>query len=226
MRCGGSVLRLYDLLRDQGSIIAGFLALIAGWIAYRGARRAAEQQVAAMNAQTEAVRQQNRDLRNESRRQLAHERIVSVTLLSSVVLYFRNDLTKLIQILEQPGRRIVPQEYRHLIYKPPLHIVWNDLRACGALTISDYIQLDTCELAKATTVVSPVVRDDRRPLRQLARQPRRTAVPRSDRAGPSGQPDARRGRQPNSPRRVLEVRIHSPPGKSHANFRSLAKGRP
>ena len=39
----------------------------------------------------------------------------------------------------------------------------------------------------------PVVRDGRRPFRQLAGQTRGTAVPRSDRAGPSTQPGVRKG---------------------------------
>jgi hypothetical protein len=42
---------LYDFFRDQGSIIAGLLALLAGWIAFRGAMSAAEQQVTAIREQ-------------------------------------------------------------------------------------------------------------------------------------------------------------------------------
>jgi hypothetical protein len=34
---------LYDFCRDQGSIIAGLLALVAGYIAFKGATRAAQQ---------------------------------------------------------------------------------------------------------------------------------------------------------------------------------------
>jgi hypothetical protein len=48
---------LYDFFRDQGSIVAGLLALAAGFLAFKGAMRAAEKQVAAANAQTEALRQ-------------------------------------------------------------------------------------------------------------------------------------------------------------------------
>jgi len=49
---------LYDFFRDQGSIIGGWLALAAGYLVFKGAMRAAEKQVAAVNAQTEALRQQ------------------------------------------------------------------------------------------------------------------------------------------------------------------------
>ena len=56
---------LYDFCRDQGSIIGGLLALAAGYLVFRGATRAADRQVSAAHAQTEALRQQNRDLRNE-----------------------------------------------------------------------------------------------------------------------------------------------------------------
>jgi hypothetical protein len=59
---------LYDFFRDQGSIVAGLLALVAGVLAFKGAMRAAEKQVAALNTQTEALRQQNSDLKTERRR--------------------------------------------------------------------------------------------------------------------------------------------------------------
>jgi hypothetical protein len=39
---------VYDFFRDQGSILAGLLALIAGIIAFKGAIRAADKQVAAV----------------------------------------------------------------------------------------------------------------------------------------------------------------------------------
>ena len=49
---------LYDFCRDQGSIIGGLLALAAGYLVFRGTTRTADRQVAAANAQTEALRQQ------------------------------------------------------------------------------------------------------------------------------------------------------------------------
>jgi TolA-binding protein len=39
---------VYDFFRDQGAILAGILALVAGFIAFKGAIRAAEKQVAAV----------------------------------------------------------------------------------------------------------------------------------------------------------------------------------
>jgi hypothetical protein len=137
---------LYGFCRDQGSIIAGLMALAAGFIAFKGAMRAATQQVVAVNAQTEAVRQQNRDLRNEGRRRLAQNGVVAVKLLGSVLEIIRTDVDKLKKLLNQPGyfgtNKAVPPEYRQMIYKPPLSIVWDDLRVCGTLVISDYILLD------------------------------------------------------------------------------------
>jgi hypothetical protein len=59
---------LYDFCRDQGSIIGGLLALAAGYLVFRGTTRTADRQVAAANAQTEALRQKNRNLRNEGQR--------------------------------------------------------------------------------------------------------------------------------------------------------------
>jgi hypothetical protein len=86
---------LYDFCRDQGSIIAGLMALATGFIAFKGAMRAAMQQVAAVNAQTEAVRQQNRDLRSEGRRRLAQNGVVAVKLLGSVLEIIRTGVDKL-----------------------------------------------------------------------------------------------------------------------------------
>jgi hypothetical protein len=137
---------LYDFCRDLGSIIAGLMALVAGIIAFKGATRAAMQQVAAVNAQTEAVRQQNRDLRNEGRRRLAQNGVVAVKLLGSVLEIIRTDVDKLKKLLNQPvyfgTNKSAPPEYRQMIYKPPLSIVWDDLGACGTLVISNYILLD------------------------------------------------------------------------------------
>jgi hypothetical protein len=137
---------LYDFFRDQGSIIGGLLALAAGYLVFKGVTRAAKQQLAAINAQAEAVRQQNLDLRNEGRRRLAGDGIVAIKLLGSILGIVRNDVNKLKQLLAQPRyagtNRIVPANYRHLIYKPPLNIVWDDLGACSPEFISNYLRFD------------------------------------------------------------------------------------
>jgi hypothetical protein len=59
----------YEFFRDQGSIIAGVLALAAGIIAYIGAIKAANRQVAALKEQIEDTR---------TARRLADERRLSV----------------------------------------------------------------------------------------------------------------------------------------------------
>ena len=137
---------LYDFCRDQGSIIAGLLALLAGYIAFKGATRAVERQVAAVNTQTETVRQQNLDLRNEGRRRMAQSGIVAVKLLGSVLEIIRTDVDNLKKLLNQPEyfgtNKAAPPNYRQMIYKPPISIVWDDLGACGTLVISNYILLD------------------------------------------------------------------------------------
>ena len=137
---------LYDFCRDQGSIIGGLLALVAGYLVFRGATRAGDQQVAAAHAQTEALRQQNRDLRNEGRHRQAQDGIVATKLLASVLTIIRNDVDNLKQLLDQPRyagtTRIVPTNYRQLIYKPPLNIVWDDLGMCSPDVVGHYLQLD------------------------------------------------------------------------------------
>jgi hypothetical protein len=46
----------------------------------------------------------------------------------------------LAQLTTRP--RIVPPNYRQLIYKPPLNIVWDDLGRCSPDVVGHYLQLD------------------------------------------------------------------------------------
>jgi hypothetical protein len=137
---------LYEFCRDQGSIIGGLLALAAGFLVFRGTTRAADRQVSATNAQTEALRQQNHDLQNEGQRRQARDGVVATKLLASVLSIIRDNVTKLKQLLEQPryagANRIVPANYRQIVYKPPLNIVWDDLGMCSPDVIGHYLQLD------------------------------------------------------------------------------------
>ena len=83
---------LYDFCRDQGCIIGGLLALAAGYLVFRGTTRTADRQLAAANAQTEALRQQNRDLRSEGQRPQARDAVVATKLLASVLAIIINDV--------------------------------------------------------------------------------------------------------------------------------------
>jgi hypothetical protein len=137
---------LYNFCRDQGAIIGGLLALAAGYLVFLATTRAAARHVAALTAQTEALRQQNADLRNEGQQRQARDRIVATKLLASVLAIIRNDADNLKQLLDQPRyagtNRIVPTNYRQLIYKPPLNTVWDDLGMCSPEIIGNYLQLD------------------------------------------------------------------------------------
>jgi len=57
-----------------------------------------------------------------------------------------NDVDKLKELLDQPRytgtNRIVPTNYRQLLYKPPLNIVWDDLGMCSPDLVGKYLQLD------------------------------------------------------------------------------------
>src|SRR5260370_42600590 len=114
---------LYDFCRDQGSIIGGLLALGAGYLVFRGTTRTADRQVAAANAQTEALRQQNRDLRNEGQRRQGRDGIVATKLLPNVLDILINDVDKLKEMLRHPRytrtNKIVPTNYLQLFYKTP-----------------------------------------------------------------------------------------------------------
>ena len=137
---------LYDFFRDQGSIIGGLLALAAGYLAFTGAMRAAEKQVTAANAQTGALRQQNSDLKTESRRRLAREAIIATKLLGSVLLIVRADVAKVTKLLDQPvyfgPNMVAPATIRQLIYQLPLDIVWGNLGVCGTEVVNNYLLLD------------------------------------------------------------------------------------
>ena len=65
---------LYDFFRDQGSMIAGLLALLAGVLAYGGSLQ-----------QVRVVREQNTELKSEARRNRAREGIIAVRLLDGVL---------------------------------------------------------------------------------------------------------------------------------------------
>ena len=128
----------------------GLLALAAGYLVFLGTTRAAARQVAALTAQTEALRQQNRDLWSEGQQRQERDRIIATKLVASLLALIRNDVDNLKQLLDQPRyagtNRIVPPNYRQQIYKPPLNIVWDDLGMCSPEIIGNYLQLDdrTC----------------------------------------------------------------------------------
>jgi hypothetical protein len=90
------------LLYDWQTLIAGGMALAAGvgtgWIT----RSAARQQVAAANRQTEAVKQQNTELKTEARRNLARNALTSITLIESVLSRIQDDIDRVIQLTNQP----------------------------------------------------------------------------------------------------------------------------
>jgi hypothetical protein len=73
------------LLYDWQTLIAGFMALAAGVGAVWITRIPARQQVAAANRQTEAVRQQNAELRRSEERELARETLVAARLFGGII---------------------------------------------------------------------------------------------------------------------------------------------
>jgi len=126
----------------------------------------ADRQVAAANAQTEALRQQNRDLRNEGQRRQGRDGIVATKLLASVLGIIINDVDKLKELLDQPRytgtNRIVPPNYRQLLYKPPLNIVWDDLGMCSPDIVVNYLQLDAklSEFARSQVYVVDIMQNE------------------------------------------------------------------
>src|SRR5215469_7804510 len=137
---------LYAFFRDQGSIIAGLLALIAGGLAYRGARTAATMQVQAADKQTAALTEQNQSLKRENARMLARESLISVRLLEGVLGGIADDIGRLKKLLDQPQffgqpNAVAPSDWKDLIRKPPLAVVWDSIGLCGTEVINHYLLL-------------------------------------------------------------------------------------
>jgi hypothetical protein len=157
---------LYEFFRDQGSIIGGLLALAAGLLAFRGAMHAADKQVAAVNVQTKAVRQQNSDLKTEIRRRLAREAIIAIKLLGSVLGIVRADVAKVTNLLDQPvyfgPNKVAPANIRQVIYQLPLDIVWGNLGVCGTEIVNNYLLLDAKldEFAKTQVYSIDIVKNE------------------------------------------------------------------
>ena len=137
---------LWNFFRDQGSIISGLLALLAGIIAFGGARHAAKLQVKAIDQQTEAIRDQNDELKNETRRRQSQEKIVATTLLEGILARISADINQLNKLLDQPRYSqpnvLIPASWKRLIYAPPLSVVWNELGVCGRGVVEKYLELD------------------------------------------------------------------------------------
>ncbi len=86
---------LYTFFQDQGNIVAGLLALLAGIVAYIGAWQAAKMQVRAVNEQTEILRRQNSELRTENLRRLARESLIAIRVFSGVLNKIDTDVRQL-----------------------------------------------------------------------------------------------------------------------------------
>ena len=72
---------IYDVLRDQGSIIGGALAFVAGLLVYR-----------AGNAQAKAVERQNDQLKLSDRRRLARTSLIAARMIDGVLSGMQDDI--------------------------------------------------------------------------------------------------------------------------------------
>ena len=122
---------IYNFSRDQGSIIAGLMALCAAWIAYRGATTAADRQVAAAQGQVAAAEAQTAYLQHETRRDIARRSMISVNMLFGVLIKLQADIIRLERIVDEPpysiGKTAVPAPLLKCVRLPDLEIVWGEL---------------------------------------------------------------------------------------------------
>jgi hypothetical protein len=130
---------IYDFLKDQGSIIAGLLALGAGIAAVIVTRNAGLWQKNALEAQ-------NAELKRQARVDLARQGIVAVRMLSGVIARAEDGVQKLSKAVSQPQYQephaTLPNGYREMIVRTELAIVWNVLSRCGYEVVDKYLLLD------------------------------------------------------------------------------------
>lgn len=133
--CGG----LYDFFRDQGSLVAGLMAVGAAWLAYKGAKDGAAMQVAALE-------RQNAQLKTESRSALARRGIVAVNLWFGILKKIEDDIRHTENLLNQPqffaSREAAPPSWRKLIHRPGLEIIWQELGLQSPDFVRNYLVLD------------------------------------------------------------------------------------
>src|SRR5579859_3720619 len=87
---------------EYGVSIDGFLALVAGLLAYVGALQAARRQVNAVHAQIEEAQEENRENRGTNRRAQAQEKLAAATLVGSALAVLKFDIYHIRNIFD-PG---------------------------------------------------------------------------------------------------------------------------
>lgn len=132
---------VYDVLRDQGGLIAGLLAFVAGILAYRAGL-----------AQAKAVEKQNTELHRSERRHLARSSLVAVRLLDGVLAGI-NDCLDMEQTYVAPGVEVSRGDGQHIeisqavasrqrIHKPSIEVIWEQLGQQNSEWIRNYMTLD------------------------------------------------------------------------------------
>jgi hypothetical protein len=126
---------VWKVLYDWQSLLAGVLALIAGIAAYCAGRR-----------QARAVEQQNSELKRAENRRLAREELIAVRLFEADLARIEEDTTRITNTLNHPQydnpQASVPANYRRMIHKPDITVVWDKLGLCDPETITTYLGLD------------------------------------------------------------------------------------
>jgi hypothetical protein len=144
-------LEVYDFLKDQGSLIAGLLALVASFLLYWGGRSSAGAEVSALKEQTNILREQNAYLVKENRRKLARESLISIRLIIGALSKIKDDVRDLVKKLEEPQysqpaiagnpASVTPRDLARLS-RPDIELIWNNLAICGQESIEKFLLLD------------------------------------------------------------------------------------
>lgn len=133
---------LYELLKDQGSLIAGLLAFAAGILVYRTGR-----------AQVKAAKEQNADLRRIEKRRLARSSLIAIRLLDGVLSEVGDDINNEIEYVAHSTEvaakgngsnvdALLASGSRKRVRRLEVGMVWGQLGTLDPEWIKNYMSLD------------------------------------------------------------------------------------
>jgi hypothetical protein len=144
-------LTAYQLLKDQGSIVGGLLAFVAGLLVYRSGR-----------AQATAVNKQYEEFKETEALRLARSSVVAARMMDGVLAGIEDDLEREEAYVSHQQNQTITDVMAHAawirIRKPELLVVWELLSVLDRSIAKDYMTLDR-EIAKrcTTDISNPTV---------------------------------------------------------------------
>lgn len=128
-------LTVYDLLKDQGGVIGGLLAFVAGLLAYLAGR-----------AQAKAVDRQNEEFKRTERRRLARTALGAARMIDGILTGIEADISReLIYVSNQQNQSLDSNVIEAMwlrIRMPNISLVWDELAILDQEIIKNYMNLE------------------------------------------------------------------------------------